>query len=151
MTPHRLDAMPTPDQARMTGQILAQIRCYDAGFPKADDAMVVAWAKAFAVHALGQLDLEAGVTSLFADEQRDRDRVLPQDVIRYARAVRRDRQERESAGERAVRDRAIDAKVARAIGPAVERTALPSDGRERRRFVRRSQREEGVGEGGNGL
>ncbi|MGC5028174.1 hypothetical protein ACLQ3K_25795 [Tsukamurella sp. DT100] len=121
MTPHRLDAMPTPNQVRMTGQILGQIRCYDAGFPRPDDAMVIAWAKAFAVHNLTKLDLEAGVTSLFADEQRDRDRVLPQDVIRYSRAVRRDRQERETAGERAAREQAIDAKVRTAIGPVVAR------------------------------
>lgn len=88
---------PTPDDVRATARTLAWIRSYDAGFPRADEAMVLAWARAFARHQLAPQDLEAGVDALFADDTRPRDRVLPADVIRQARKHRADRAEREKA------------------------------------------------------
>lgn len=88
---------PSPDQIRATSRALAWIRSYDANFPRADEAMTLAWARAFAHHDLSATDLEAGVDAHFADVTRPRDRVLPADIIRPARESRRQRAERERA------------------------------------------------------
>lgn len=86
---------PTPDEVRATSRTLAWIRSYDANFPRADEAMTLAWSRAFAHHGLTWPDLETGVDRFFADANRPRDRVLPADIIRTAREARRQRAERE--------------------------------------------------------
>lgn len=145
-TPQQLDRMPTPEYAAMTSRVLAEIRACDAGFPKPDPAMVIAWARAFNVHNLEYRDLSAGVVSLFADDRRTRDRVLPGDVIAKAREIRRDRAERESPAEIAARDEARDRQVlARAAARGRElRVAADSGavGEVKRKFVRPSERRE---------
>lgn len=96
-----MTTQPTPDQIRATSHALAWIRSYDAHFPRADEAMTLAWARAFARHKLTTNDLEQGIDAYFADVMRPRDRVLPADIIRPARTARRDRLERQ-ATERAL-------------------------------------------------
>lgn len=92
-----MTTQPTPDQIRATSRTLAWIRSYDATFPRADEAMTLAWARAFAHHDLSAADLESGIDTHFADTMRPRDRVLPADIIRPAREARRQRAERERA------------------------------------------------------
>lgn len=113
--------MTTPTDA---AQVLAKISLCDPLFPKPDANMARAWAEVFSVHGLDLPDLLAGVTALFADDTRaSRDRVLPADVIRKARAIRRERAERDDAETRAAREAAIDAKIEAAQRRAVEQAA----------------------------
>ena len=147
-TPDRLDRMPEPEYANMVGRVLAEIRSSDAGFPKPDPAMVIAWARAFSVHDLAYRDLSAGVVALFADDRRTRDRVLPGDVIAKAREIRRDRAERESPAEIAARDEVRDRRV---LGRIADRQRELSAADEPVKYTRPSQREAPTFQGGNPL
>ena len=122
---------PTPDQIRATSRALAWIRSYDASFPRADEAMTLAWSRAFAKHKLTAQDLEAGIDRYFADTMRSRNRVLPADIIRTSRDARRDQAEREATQQAlAPGNPAADSRrreiVARAVKELAERKGLPA-------------------------
>lgn len=103
----------TKQQAQDAAIVLAKIKSHDQTAANPDKAMAISWAECFAKHGLELPDLMAGVHNWFADPTRPRDRVLPADIIRMARDVRRDRIERDPAAKAAIEAR-IDAKVERA-------------------------------------
>ena len=103
----------TPKQIQAAALVLAKIKTKDITAANPDEAMAISWAESFAHHGLEFPDLMAGVHAWFADPTRPRDRVLPADIIRMARDVRRDRVERDPVAKAAIEDR-IDAKVEQA-------------------------------------
>lgn len=115
----------TPKQIQAAALVLAKIKTKDVTAANPDEAMAISWAESFAHHGLEFSDLMAGVHNWFADPTRPRDRVLPADIIRMARDVRRDRIERDPAAKRAIEDR-IDAKVERHELEVGERPAVES-------------------------
>ncbi len=100
MTDHRQTAALT----------LAKCAAYDPWFPKASQAIVDSWAEQIAVHQLDVRDVLAGVTKMYS-EHGSGFRPLPKDLIDAARAIRRERCERESTEERQAREDAHDAEL----------------------------------------
>src|SRR5699024_900184 len=115
----------TPKQIQAAALVLAKIKTKDVTAANPDEAMAISWAESFAHHGLEFSDLMAGVHNWFADPTRPRDRVLPADIIRMAREVRRDRIERDPAAKRAIED-GIDAKISRREREVAERPAVES-------------------------
>lgn len=94
---------------------LAKCAAYDPWFPKASQAIVDSWSEQIAKYQLGLDDVLAGVTKMYSDNGSGF-RPLPKDLTDAARAVRRDRTERESDAERQAREDARDAALdARAL------------------------------------
>lgn len=71
--------------------VLAKAAAYDPVFSKPNPAMVAAWAEAFTEYGLCVEDLLAAVTKHYSESS---ERVMPVHIIRHARALRRDRADR---------------------------------------------------------
>lgn len=89
---------------------LAKCAAYDPWFPKASQAIVDSWAEQIEKYKLDVPDVLAGVTKMYSDNGSGF-RPLPKDLTDAARAVRRDRTERESESERRAREDRRDAEL----------------------------------------
>jgi hypothetical protein len=89
---------------------LAKCAAYDPWFPKPSHATVEAWSEAISEYRLNAEDVLEGVKLAYRDNGSGF-KPLPKDIVQAARAVRRERSERESDQERKVREEAIDAKA----------------------------------------
>lgn len=82
---------------------LAKCAAYDPWFPQPNPAAVAAWAEQIARYQLDLADVLAGVAKMYADNGSGF-RPLPKDLTDAARAIRRDRAERETTAERQARE-----------------------------------------------
>ncbi len=100
----------TTDHHQTAALALAKCAAYDPWFPKASQAIVDSWAEQIERYQLAWADVLAGVTKMYSDNGSGF-RPLPKDLTDAARAVRRDRTERESDAERRAREDARDAQL----------------------------------------
>lgn len=89
---------------------LAKCAAYDPWFPKASQAIVDSWAEQIERYELDAVDVLAGVTKMYSDNGSGF-RPLPKDLTDAARAIRRERAERESTAERQQREDRRDAEL----------------------------------------
>lgn len=100
------------DYQQVAALALAKCAAYDPWFPKASQAIVDSWAEQLQRYELTLPDVLAGVTKMYS-ENGSGFRPLPKDLTDAARAVRRDRTERESPAEREAREDRRDAELDR--------------------------------------
>lgn len=113
---------------------LAKCAAYDPWFPKASKAIVDSWAEQIEKYRLNVPDVLAGVTKMYS-ENGSGFRPLPKDLTDAARAIRRERTERESEDERRARedqrDAALEAhnraRLDALVGDVASGKALPAD------------------------
>lgn len=98
------------DYTRIAAAVLAKCATKDPFFPKPSPALAMGWAEEFECWNLTVDDLLAGVTKAYRDNGNGF-RPLPKDIVDAARAIRRDRSDRESDEERAKRDAINDRKA----------------------------------------
>lgn len=91
------------DYRQTAALALAKCAAYDPWFPKASQAIVDSWAEQIERYQLDAADVLAGVTKMYSDNGSGF-RPLPKDLTDAARAIRRDRAERESTAERQLRE-----------------------------------------------
>jgi hypothetical protein len=108
------------DYNRVAAAVLAKCASKDPFFPKPSAALAMGWGEEFEKWNLDPDDLIAGVTKAYSDNGHGF-RPLPKDIVDAARAIRRDRSDRESTEERYKREAAIDAKV---MGQITRRTGI---------------------------
>jgi hypothetical protein len=106
------------DWNRVAAAVLAKCASKDPFFPKPSAALAIGWGEEFERWNLTIDDLLAGVTKAYGDNGNGF-RPLPKDIVDAARAIRRDRSDRESTEDRHKREAAIDAKV---LGQITRRT-----------------------------
>lgn len=125
----------SPETIRNVAEAMQLAQLLDDRTAHADKARIAAWAEEVEPFRLDRSDLLDAVRMFYADP---RDRAIGVgDLIGAARAIRRDRTERESDFQRKAREEALDSRVAEAIDGVIEATALPS------RFTRQSHRTDG--------
>ncbi|OBS01878.1 hypothetical protein A9W98_18010 [Mycobacterium gordonae] len=100
----------TTDHRQTAALALAKCAAYDPWFPKASQAIVDSWAEQIERYELARADVLAGVTKMYSDNGSGF-RPLPKDLTDAARAVRRERTERESDAERRAREDVRDAQL----------------------------------------
>lgn len=98
------------DWPQVAAAVLAKCATKDPFFPKPSQALALGWGEEFAKWNLTVDDLLAGVSKMYGDHGAGF-RPLPKDVIDAARAIRRDRSDREDEAARREREAAIDAKA----------------------------------------
>lgn len=116
------------DYRQTAALALAKCAAYDPWFPKASQAIVDSWAEQIERYELEVPDVLAGVAKMYADNGSGF-RPLPKDLTDGARAVRRERTERESDAERQAREDRRDAelnqrRLAALITPVAERMTV---------------------------
>ncbi|ACI12579.1 hypothetical protein SEA_RIALTO_82 [Mycobacterium phage Rialto] len=110
------------DSYQIAANALAKCAAYDPWFPQPNRATVEAWAEQIELWKFNQADVLAGVTKMYSDHGSGF-RPLPKDLVDAARAIRRDRCERETSAEREAREDARDAELERRLAAAVGRVA----------------------------
>jgi hypothetical protein len=113
---------------------LAKCAAYDPWFPKASQAIVDSWAEQIQRYQLEVPDVLAGVAKMYSDNGSGF-RPLPKDLTDAARAIRRDRTERESDAERRSRedrhDAALEARnrahLAQLVDQVADTKAIPAE------------------------
>lgn len=124
--------MTTPNYPQIAALVYAKCAAYDPYLAEPSEETCRAWAEQFALYSLGLNDLLAGVTRVYSDHGSGY-RPLPKDITDAARAIRRDRSERETDAERRhredLRDTQIDqrnrAKIEAVITPIAASKTLP--------------------------
>jgi len=99
------------DAIEAAQSVLAKCAANDPWFPQPSRSTALAWAEHFERWNLTRDELLAGVTKAYEDNGHGF-KPLPKDIIEWARAIRRDRSDREDDEMRAAREAAIDAKAA---------------------------------------
>lgn len=97
---------------------LAKCAAYDPWFPKASQAIVDSWAEQIERHKISLEDALAGVAKMYS-ENSSGFRPLPKDLTDAARAIRRERAERESEAERRAREDRRDAELDHRVVQAI--------------------------------
>jgi hypothetical protein len=110
------------DYQQLAALALAKCAAYDPWFPKASQAIVESWGEQIERYKLDLPDLLDGVTKMYS-ENGSGFRPLPKDLTDAARAIRRDRTDRESDWDRRAREDSRDAALdARALAAITNRT-----------------------------
>lgn len=99
------------DYRQTAALALAKCAAYDPWFPKASQAIVDSWGEQIQRYKLELPDVLAGVAKMYSDNGSGF-RPLPKDLCDAARAVRRDRTERESDEDREARQERLSLKAA---------------------------------------
>ena len=106
--------MTTPNYPQMAALVYGKCAAYDPYLAEPSEETCLAWAEQFQLYGLELADLMAAVTKIYADHGSGY-RPLPKDITDAARAIRRDRTERESSAERRERedrrDAALEARI----------------------------------------
>lgn len=108
------------DWNRVAAAVLAKCASKDPFFPKPSAALAMGWGEEFACWNLTPEDLVAGVTKAYRDNGAGF-RPLPKDIVDAARAIRKDRTDRETIAERQAREDARDAELDRRTLAAITR------------------------------
>lgn len=98
------------DWNRVAAAVLAKCASKDPFFPKPSAALAIGWGEEFECWNLTVDDLLAGVTKAYRDNGNGF-RPLPKDIVDAARAIRRDRSDREDDAQRALREKRNDRKA----------------------------------------
>jgi hypothetical protein len=101
--------MTNPQQ--IAAVALAKCAAYDPWFPKASQAIVDSWSEQIKRYGLELADVLEGVSKMYS-ENGSGFRPLPKDMTDAARAIRRDRTEREDDTARRAREDQHDADLA---------------------------------------
>ena len=109
---------------RAVGAALARARLFDDKIGASDEGRIAAWSEAVDPYNLSHDDLMAAVTAYYQDNPDGRTMQVA-DLIRHARAIRRDRAEREPDQFREARQSQIDARVAEHVADIAEARAIP--------------------------
>lgn len=117
------------DYRQTAALALAKCAAYDPWFPKASQAIVDSWSEQIERYELGVPDVLDGVAKMYADNGSGF-RPLPKDLTDAARAVRKDRTERESTAARQAREDSRDAelnrrRLAAIVDGVAQRKAIP--------------------------
>lgn len=103
----------TNNYPQIAALVYGKCAAYDPYLAEPSEETCLAWAEQFQLYKLHLDDLLAGVTIVYRDNGSGY-RPLPKDITDAARAIRRDRAERETTEERQARedrlDRRLDAK-----------------------------------------
>lgn len=102
--------MTTPNYPQYAAVVYAKCAAYDPYLAEPSEETCRAWAEQFQLYALNIDDLLAGVTRIYSQHGSGY-RPLPKDITDAARAIRRDRNERETEAERRHREDQHDAKL----------------------------------------
>lgn len=116
------------DYARMAAAVLAKCASKDPFFPKPSAALALGWGEEFECWNLTQDELLAGVTKAYRDNGNGF-RPLPKDIVDAARAVRKDKRDRETIAERQAREDERDADYEKAWARITARTGQKTLGR----------------------
>lgn len=103
--------MTAPNYPQMAALVLAKCAAYDPYLTEPTEETARAWAEQFELYSLDIGDLMAAVTKVYSDNGSGY-RPLPKDFTDAARAIRRERGERESTAERQAREDQRDAELA---------------------------------------
>lgn len=104
--------MTSPNYPQLAAVVYAKCAAYDPYLAEPSAETCMAWAEQFQLHGLEIGDLLAGVTRIYS-EHGSGYRPLPKDITDAARAIRRDRTERETDAKRRAREDARDAELDR--------------------------------------
>lgn len=116
------------DYRQTAALALAKCAAYDPWFPKASEAIVVAWAEQIEYWKLELPDVLAGVIKMYADNGSGF-KPLPKDLIDASRVVRAERCQRESRAAREARENARDARLDAAVLREIQARTGASVGR----------------------
>lgn len=100
------DAIPTDDTIIAVAHVLGKAALFDPRLSKPDDGKALAWAQAIQPHHFDTADMLAAVVKHYR-ENAERT-LMVADVIAQAKAIRRDRAQREDAEQRDARANALD-------------------------------------------
>lgn len=150
---------PTAEDIRTAGRALGLLSTLWPMMPKPDDMALEAWSLIIAEHNLGWADVRAAIVTLSGDELNAKPdfRPTPPYVVKYARAIRRDRLEREGPSDdyRALCDSkaapdddpelmaANRARLAAAVGDVARRKGLDRDLETIKRVADKHERQAG--------
>lgn len=98
------------DYTKIAAAVLAKCATKDPFFPKPSPMLCLGWGEEFQKWNLSADDLLAGVSKAYSDNGNGF-RPLPKDIIDAARAIRRDRSDREDDEQRALREERNDRKA----------------------------------------
>lgn len=108
----------TQNYPQIAALVLAKCAAYDPYLTEPTEETARAWAEQFELYQLDLDDLLAAVTKVYS-EHGSGYRPLPKDFTDAARAIRRERTERESDAEREARQAARDAELDRTALAAI--------------------------------
>lgn len=121
--------MSMPNYPQIAALVLTKCAAYDPYLTEPTEETARAWAEQFELYQLGLVDLLAAVTKVYS-EHGSGYRPLPKDFTDAARAIRRDRTERESDTERRAREDRRDAELdRRALAQITSRTGATTLGK----------------------
>lgn len=101
--------MTTPNYPQMAALVLTKCAAYDAYLTAPTKETCLAWAEQFELYVIEQDDALKAVTKVYS-EHGSGYRPLPKDITDAARAIRRERCERESSAQREAREDRLDAR-----------------------------------------
>lgn len=99
--------MNAKNYPQMAALVLAKCAAYDPYLTAPTKETCLAWAEQFELYELGLDDLTKAVTKVYS-EHGSGYRPLPKDITDAARAIRKDRTERESSAQREAREDRLD-------------------------------------------
>lgn len=99
--------MTTRNYPHIAALVLTKCAAYDPYLTEPTEETCLAWAEQFALYGLDLDDLTRAVTKVYS-EHGSGYRPLPKDITDAARAIRRERTERESDAERQAREDRLD-------------------------------------------
>ncbi|MDB2211757.1 MULTISPECIES: hypothetical protein [Mycobacteroides] len=103
--------MNAKNYPQMAALVLAKCAAYDPYLTAPTKETCLAWAEQFELYGLGLDDLTKAVTKVYSDNGSGY-RPLPKDITDAARAIRKERTERESSAQREAREDRLDARPA---------------------------------------
>lgn len=103
--------MTTPNYPQMAALVLTKCAAYDPYLTAPTKETCLAWAEQFELYGIEQDDALKAVTKVYSDHGSGY-RPLPKDITDAARAIRRERCERESSAQRQAREDRLDARPA---------------------------------------
>lgn len=103
--------MNAKNYPQMAALVLAKCAAYDPYLTAPTKETCLAWAEQFELYGLDLDDLTKAVTKVYS-EHGSGYRPLPKDITDAARAIRKERAERESSAHREAREDRLDARSA---------------------------------------
>lgn len=103
--------MNAKNYPQMAALVLAKCAAYDPYLTAPTKETCLAWAEQFELYSLDLDDLTKAVTKVYS-EHGSGYRPLPKDITDAARAIRRERCERESSAQREAREDRLDSRSA---------------------------------------
>lgn len=103
--------MSAKNYPQIAALVLTKCAAYDAYLTAPTEETCLAWAEQFELYDIDQDDALRAVTKVYS-EHGSGYRPLPKDITDAARAIRKERTERESSAQREAREDRLDARPA---------------------------------------